>query len=91
MYKVLKTKIFCDTIEVWKIGYIIPCEKARFDTHNPPVIVSTNYKQRITRLDPKVCLECMDMHGKIFRNDEQPDIEPPLHPMCRCKISPMGR
>ena len=33
--------------------------------------------------DPKTCLQCQRLHGKIWRADEPHPI-PPLHPNCRC-------
>lgn len=30
------------------------------------------------------------MHGKVYSINELPEIEPPLHPNCRCEIKTMG-
>ena len=40
-------------------------------------------------MDPKLCLDCLNHHGKVYAMDEIPDIEPPLHENCRCAILPM--
>lgn len=76
-------------------GYVvsadIPCALAKglLDSYSPPTKESRNYKNWIAVLDLKTCLECRDRHGQIYRMDEMPDIEPPLHPNCRCDIKPM--
>lgn len=63
--------------------------KGRLDSYSPPTQKSRNYKNWIAVLDLKTCLECRSRHGQIYQMDEIPDIEPPLHPSCRCKIKPM--
>lgn len=50
---------------------------------------SKNYKNRIARLDLKTCPICRTMHGKIWRNEEQPKIKPRVHDWCRCEIKIM--
>ena len=59
------------------------------DSYSPPTQESRNDKNWIAALDLKTCLECREYHGQIYRMDETPDIEPPLHPNCRCRIEPM--
>jgi len=49
-------------------------------------MTSTNYKNWITTLDSKTCIECISMHGKIYLSEEIIHPEPPLHPKCRCII-----
>lgn len=39
----------------------------------------------LTELDQRVCEDCDDLHGKIFKIDEVPD---PPHYGCRCYIEP---
>ncbi|MGI6268916.1 MAG: hypothetical protein ACOYKJ_00045 [Candidatus Howiella sp.] len=34
-------------------------------------------------------MNCRDRHGQIYRMDEFPGEQPPLHPNCRCQIQPM--
>lgn len=76
-------------------GYVIPTDlshiltKGRLDSYSPPTQESRNYKNLIVALDLKTCLECREHHGQIYRMDETPDIEPPLHPNCRCRVEPM--
>lgn len=76
-------------------GYIIPANvaydltKGASDFYSPPTQESRRYKNWIAILDLKTCLECREHHGQIYRMDEIPDIEPPLHPNCRCDIKPM--
>ncbi len=56
---------------------------------NPTFSKSNNYKNWIASLDLKTCLKCKSYHGKIWNINENPDKEPPLHPNCRCLITPM--
>lgn len=76
-------------------GYVVSANmlciltKGRLDSYSPPTQKSRNYKNWIAVLDLKTCLECRSRHGQIYQMDEIPDIEPPLHPSCRCKIKPM--
>ena len=56
---------------------------------SPEVDVSENYKHWISQSDWRRCVECKNLHGKIWRLDEKPDSEPPIHPNCRCVIEPM--
>ena len=76
-------------------GYVVSTDlshiliKGRLDSYSPPTQESRNDKNWIAALDLKTCLECRARHGQIYRMDETPDIEPPLHPNCRCRIEPM--
>ena len=63
--------------------------KGLLDFYSPPTQESWTYKNWIAVLDLKTCLECRSRHGQIYRMDEILDIEPPLHPNCRCNIKPM--
>ena len=58
-------------------------------TFLPEVDVSKNYKHWISQKDWKRCVECKNLHGKIWQLNEKPDPAPPLHPSCRCVIEPM--
>lgn len=49
-------------------------------------MTSTNYKNWITILDFKTCMDCKSRHGKIFLADEIINPDPPLHQRCRCVI-----
>lgn len=51
---------------------------------------SKHYRQWMTQKDYKVCLQCMTLQGKVFLNDEIPEIYPPLHGYGRCVIQAMG-
>ena len=76
-------------------GYVVSANmlcvltKGRLDSYSPPTQESRNYKNWIATLDLKTCLECRSRHGQIYPMDETPDIEPPIHPNCRCDIEPM--
>ena len=66
-----------------------PVEKAWDDTFFPRVTTSTNWKHWCTVLDERLCQDCEDHRGKIYRMEEIPNPGPPLHPRCRCAILPM--
>ena len=78
-----------------RYGYVVSTDmfhilaKGRLDSYSPPTQESRNDKNWIATLDLKTCRECRSHHGQIYRMDETPDIEPPLHPNCRCHIEPM--
>ena len=78
-----------------RYGYVVSTDmfhilaKGRLDSYSPPTQESRNYKNWIATLDLKTCLECRSRHGQIYPMDEMPDIEPPIHPNCRCHIEPM--
>lgn len=63
--------------------------KGLLDTYTPETSKSILWKYWKATLAPKLCLECASHHGKIYAIDELPDIEPPLHPNCRCTIDRM--
>ena len=48
--------------------------------------LSTKWKNWIAIIDPKICIECKDRHGKIYEITEKVSPSPPLHPHCRCTI-----
>ena len=50
---------------------------------------SKNYKHWISVVDDKRCIDCEEMHGKIYAIDENPISSPPLHYFCRCYIETM--
>ena len=53
------------------------------------MVVSQHYKHWLSTEDERRCVDCENMHGKIYEIDEIPDPEPPLHERCRCCIVPM--
>lgn len=63
--------------------------KGLLDVYLPETFKSTHWKYWKASLGPKLCLDCLSHHGKIYAIDEIPDIEPPLHPNCRCTIELM--
>ena len=76
-------------------GYVISesgdslLKKGLLDIHVPETHKSVLWKYWRAILDPKLCLDCLNHHGKVYAMDEIPDIEPPLHENCRCAILPM--
>lgn len=71
-----------------RIHGILP-EKGKSDTYDPPAGQSSRWKHRKTEQDPKVCLVCERMQGKIYSLFEIAEPTPPLHSNCRCIIEPM--
>lgn len=63
--------------------------KGLLDTYSPETFTSVRWKYWKAILDPKLSLDCLSHHGKIYSMDEIPDIEPPLHDNCRCAILPL--
>lgn len=49
-------------------------------------MISNKYKNWLSKLDLKTCLNCKSRHGKIYSAEEKINPEPPLHPRCRCVI-----
>ena len=76
-------------------GYVIPesgnslSKKGLLDIYVPETHKSVLWKYWRAILDPKLCLDCLNHHEKVYAMDEIPDIEPPLHENCRCAILPM--
>ena len=76
-------------------GYVIPesgnslSKKGLLDIYVPETHKSVLWKYWRAILNPKLCLDCLNHHGKVYAMDEIPDIEPPLHENCRCAILPM--
>ena len=63
--------------------------KGLLDIYIPETHKSTLWKYWRAILDPKLCLDCLSHHGKVYAMDALPDVEPPLHENCRCAILPM--
>ena len=55
----------------------------------PEFEISKKYKNWIAHLDLRTCKVCRDMHGKIWKMEEKPEIEPKIHNRCRCEIKAM--
>lgn len=55
----------------------------------PQMTTSSRYKQWISIQDLKRCIVCASYHGKSWLISEVPEIEPPVHPNCRCMIELM--
>ena len=49
-------------------------------------MVSQHYKYWSSIMDLKRCRDCKKQHGQIYKINETPDPEPPLHENCRCGI-----
>ncbi len=47
---------------------------------------SKKWKNWISIMDPKICKQCKENHGKIYEISEKITPSPPLHPNCRCTI-----
>ena len=56
---------------------------------SPVLDVSEIYKHWISQKDWRRCVECKNLNGKIWRLDEPPEPQAPLHPNCRCVIEDM--
>ena len=48
--------------------------------------LSTKWKNWIAVIDPKICIDCKDKHGKIYEISEKVSPSLPLHLHCRCTI-----
>ncbi len=59
------------------------------DNLSPKISESSNYKHWVSIEDLKRCIVCASYHGKIWSMAEIPEIEPPVHPSCRCAIEAM--
>ena len=69
------------------------CKKAQkdlIDFFRPPTHKSLNFKNWIAQLDLETCFICRNIHGKIYKMDKSPDVEPPIHNNCRCVIKSMA-
>ena len=58
---------------------------------DPVVSESSRWKHWRANITPTTCMQCVEMHGKIFDKYDILLIEPPLHPNCRCEIIAMLR
>ena len=47
---------------------------------------SQRYLQWRSYLSLTTCMMCRELHGKIYPVGEPPDLRPPLHPRCECRI-----
>ena len=74
---------------VVSVGNPYDLTKDLLDRYSPPTQESRRYKNWIAILDLKTCPKCRHLHGQIYQINEIVDIEPPLHPKCRCEIIPM--
>lgn len=52
-------------------------------------VQSSSFKNWVAVMDPKTCIECKTLNGKIYTWYETPYPEPPLHQRGRCEIVPM--
>lgn len=50
---------------------------------------SKNYKYWKSIYDTKRCVECEELHGKIWTMKENPEPKPPIHFFDRCQILPL--
>ncbi|MCD7723199.1 MAG: phage head morphogenesis protein [Clostridiales bacterium] len=67
-------------------GYIVPyITKSWFDTFEPVIQESNNWKRWITHIGPNTCFYCFTQNGVILPIDE--DIDIPVHPNCHCEIT----
>ena len=48
--------------------------------------LSKKWKNWIAIIDPKICIDCKEKHGKVYEISEKVKHSPPLHPHCRCTI-----
>ena len=59
------------------------------DVFQPPFFESITWKNWIAIIDEKTCPICREHHGKIYPINEVIQLSPPVHPHCRCEVSPM--
>lgn len=64
-------------------------KKGLLDFFTPQTHNSHEYKNWISTLSPTTCVFCINQHGKVYSIYEIPDVEPPVHDRCGCKITPM--
>lgn len=55
----------------------------------PTISQSVNFKHWVSIKDFRRCIDCKNLHGKIWYMHEISDVEPPLHEYGRCTIEPM--
>ncbi|MVB09461.1 ribonuclease [Caprobacter fermentans] len=79
-YFVYKTHIWPLPIALSRV------KKDILEFFRPPTHESSDYKNWIAQLDLKTCFVCRSHHGKIYKKDEMPDDEPPVHNNCRCEM-----
>ena len=53
-------------------------------------VSSEHFKSWVTNMDPRACIECKLLNGKIYYMHEEPDPMPPIHPNGRCRIEALG-
>ncbi len=78
-YFVYKTHIWPSPIALSRV------KKDMLEFFRPPTHESSDYKNWIAQLDLKTCF----VYGKIYKKDEMPDDEPPVHNNCRCEMKNM--
>lgn len=66
-----------------------PTEKGALDIFIPETCQSRKWRHWVAQLDSKLCPVCLERHGTVYKNDEEVDVEPPLHVNCRCAILPV--
>mgnify|MGYP001172567993 FL=1 len=65
-------------------------QKGKLDRFDPPVVYeSTRWQQWVTQPSPGTCPYCMLQDGRIYSRAEQPSIPPPVHPNCKCRLTPL--
>lgn len=64
--------------------------KGKLDRFDPPVVSqSKTWQEWATLLSPGTCSYCMLQDGRIYSRAEQPPIPPPVHPNCKCRLTPL--
>lgn len=61
----------------------------RIRSHIPPHILRYPYVLYHARDDNRVCSQCRAYNGTVWRTNETGRPIPPLHPGCRCWLTPL--
>ena len=56
--------------------------EGRKHTTFPRTTTSTNWKHWCATMDERLCQDCEDHGGKVYKMEERPNPGPPLHPYC---------
>lgn len=66
-----------------------PIVKEKLDTYDPPTQESVLWEHWQAYLDERTCKTCRDNCNKIYRKGIPSRNRPPVHPNCRCWMTPL--